>query len=174
MTRSLADATLSPPPRRLTTTNQRIHTVGMALEWRWNDSFWLAAEVRGVELGRSLDPQQPTFEPRVRFRPDFVGCTLRCGLSGRQCPWSVGDPNQTSLGQSHCPTPARHLWSYQEAQPILNMLCQYQLDVYPERCPSAFSLGYPAGASWCRACALGRIRTASRIRSSGTTEPCAC
>ncbi len=31
-----------------------------------------------------------------RFRPDFVGCTPRCGLSGWWCRWSVGDPKRST------------------------------------------------------------------------------
>ncbi len=56
----------------------------------------------------------------VRFRPDFVGCTPRCGLAGRRCRWSGGDPQQTLTGAWRNPFQASSLGDRYYWQPLCN------------------------------------------------------
>jgi hypothetical protein len=54
----------------------------MPLEWCSNVSSWLTTDSAAMSLVRPLIPQQPTFEPHVRFRADCVCFTPRSRHSG--------------------------------------------------------------------------------------------
>ena len=51
----------------------------------------------GAPMGQVVcsTPSSRHLSAEVCFRPDFVGCTLRYGLSGWRCRWSGGDPQAT-------------------------------------------------------------------------------
>ncbi len=64
-----------------------------------NFSFWLGTEVPGSRMYVCSTPSNRHSSAELRFRPDFVGCTPRCGRSGWWRGSSGGDPKATLEGR---------------------------------------------------------------------------